>query len=266
MKNNTEKRVIVTGAGRGIGKNIALKFAESGYKVILVDNDEKRLQSVSTECQERGLKVEYYCLDLQIVQDIEKMLSRLFKKYRKIDALVNNARGGSRTAPLAETEDNWQLTMDVSIKAPLFLAQSYIEEMWKAKSTGCIVNISSIASTMVGQESTAYHLAKSALDNLTRYLAVHGGPKGVRVNAVRPGFIVQDEHRERFSSEANLEYRKMAESCHPLQKVGKSDDIANVVQFLCSESASFVTGQVITVDGGLSIRDQWDLTYSTRLK
>lgn len=260
--NYKDKTVIVTGAAQGIGKNIATKFARAGATVVVADKNKKDGKSVVDEISNSGHTAEYFNLDLTDTKQAEEMIVSLFKKHNRIDVLVNNARGGNRTEPLKETEENWQLTVDVSLKTPLFLSQTFINEITEKNSGACIINISSVAANTICHESAAYHLAKSALENLTRYLAVFGGPKGVRVNAIRPGFIVQDEHQDRYWKDDNISYRNMAEFCHPLKRVGKSDDVANAVLFLCSEQASFITGQILTVDGGLTIQDQWNLIYS----
>ena len=260
------KTVIVTGAAQGIGKNIATKFAKSGAAVVVVDKNTKDGKSVVDEICSSGYKAEYYKLDIADIKQSEEMITSLINKHKYIDVLVNNARAGKRTEPLKETEENWQLTTDVSLKAPLFLSQTFINEINKNNSNASIINISSVAANTVCNESATYHITKSGLENLTRYLAVFGGGKGVRVNAIRPGFIVQDEHRDRFLCDDNISYRNLAEFCHPLKKAGTSDDIANSVLFLCSDYASFITGQVLTIDGGLTIQDPWNMLYNFKKK
>ena len=109
----------------------------------------------------------------------------------------------------------------------------------------------------VSLEDAAYHVVKAGLASVSRYLAVYGGPHGVRVNTVVPGFIVQDEHQQRFSRGSNSDFRSRAEAIHPLRRVGTSDDVADAVAFLCSPAAKFITGQEIVVDGGLTVQDGW---------
>ena len=256
-----DKTVIITGAARGIGKNIAIKFAELGANVVILDKNKKDGNMLVDKICSSGYEAEFFKLDLNNnTKTIEEMIFSLFRKYNNIDILVNNARAGKKTDPLKETEENWEETIDVSLKAPLFLSQTFINEIKSKNSMANIINISSIAANTICNESVAYHITKSALENLTRYLAVFGGNMGVR------GFIVQDEYHDRYLSDDNLTYRKRAEFCHPLNKIGSSDDVANIVLLLCSEYASFITGQVITVDGGLTIQDQWDLVnrYSNK--
>jgi len=262
-----KKTIVVTGAARGIGKNIAAKFAASGATVIIIDRNAALLDKVRQELHTDGLKVETVELDLSMIDKFSEHVKSILKEYGSIDILVNNARAGKKTRPLSETLDNFNLSLDISLKAPLFFSQAVIEETAKRSDLNsdqnkCIINISSVVAQNICKESAAYHIAKAALENLTRYLAVHAGPLGFRVNAIRPGFIVQDEHKEKYESVDNEDYREMTERCHPLRRVGRSNDIANAAMFLGSDLASFITGQVLTVDGGLTIQDQWDLVHT----
>ena len=254
-----KKIVIVTGAARGIGKNIAIKFATAGAYVVIADQDDTSANMVVEQIRSAGNNSEYYKVDLSKIEQAESMIRDVMHAHGRIDVLVNNARSGTRTESLDENEENWKLSLDVSLKAPLFMSQVFIRKHTDNTEMACIVNISSVAAQKICNESAVYHVAKAGLENLTRYLAVYGGPKGIRVNAVRPGFIVQDEHQGRYLQKDNASYRQMAENCHPLRRVGTSDDIADAVLFLSSDRASFITGQVLTIDGGLTIQDQWDL-------
>ena len=254
-----KKIVIVTGAARGIGKNIAIKFATAGAYVVIADQDDTSANMVVEQIRSAGNNSEYYKVDLSKIEQAESMIRDVMHAHGRIDVLVNNARSGTRTESLDENEENWNLSLDVSLKAPLFMSQVFIRKHTDNTEMACIVNISSVAAQKICNESAVYHVAKAGLENLTRYLAVYGGPKGIRVNAVRPGFIVQDEHQGRYLQKDNASYRQMAENCHPLRRVGTSDDIADAVLFLSSDRASFITGQVLTIDGGLTIQDQWDL-------
>lgn len=250
--------VIVTGSARGIGKNLAIQFASAGAHVIIADCNEALGATVSEEIERDGNSAEFFKVDLGEIAEVELMIDHFFRKHGHLDVLINNARGGFRTSPLQETEVNLQMAFEISLKAPLFASQSFIRAVDANKNHGgCILNISSVVTQSICHESAAYHLTKAALENLTRYLAVHGGAKGVRVNAVRAGFIVQDEHQIRYRQEDNHSYRQLAEFCHPLKRVGASNDVAHAVLFLCSEQASFITGQVLTVDGGLTIQDPY---------
>jgi len=189
------------------------------------------------------------------------LIRGLSEKHSGLDVLINNARSGDRTIPLEETYENIQLTAGVTLFSPMLLSQSFINciDKTEIKKNRSIVNISSVAAGFAGSESLAYHTAKSGLEGMTRYLAKHGGEKGVRVNAIRPGFIVQDEYIDRYMHDNNTYYRKKAENAHPTGYVGTNNDVAMLALFLTNKASQFITGQTITVDGGLTIQDQWDL-------
>jgi len=262
MLNFKGKTIVITGAARGIGKNIAARFASLGARVVIIDMNRDLLETTAQEFTKKGWDVLPSEFDLTKTHRISEYVTNLIKRYGSVDILVNNAKAYKHNAPLSETVDNFDLAVDVSLKAPLFFSQSMINEITVkagAVQPRWIVNISSVVAGHICRESAGYHLTKASLENLTRYLAVHGGDKGVRVNAIRPGFIVQDEHRERYSRSDNKTYRDMSRFCHPLKCVGRSDDIADATMFLCSPMARFITGQVLTVDGGLTLQDQWDL-------
>jgi NAD(P)-dependent dehydrogenase (short-subunit alcohol dehydrogenase family) len=252
------KVAIITGAARGIGKNIAIRLADSRATVVIADINESETATTIKILTNAGKLAVGYTVDLSSAENVVRMISDVRKQHGRIDILVNNARGGRRTEPLNETSENIRKALEISLEAPLFASQEFIRQV-DSQDGGCIVNISSVAAHTICGESAAYHIVKAGLENLTRYLAVYGGEKGVRVNAVRPGFIVQDEHISKYSAQNNAAYRHSAEFCHPVRKVGTSDDIANAVLFLCSGYSSFITGQILTVDGGLTIQDQWNL-------
>lgn len=257
----SNKVVLVTGGARGIGKKIAKGFATEGSNVIICDISEGQGKSTYGEFAKEGLSVKFLHIDLSKKGAPQEMIRQVVKDFGKLDVLVNNARSGKRVGFWEETDDTWNMGIAVTLKAAFFASQEAIRAM-SQKGEGSIVNIGSVASFLVCHESPVYHVAKAGLMHLTRYLAVHGGTYGVRVNAVLPGFIVQDEYVERYERDDNEQYRKTAEFCHPLGNIGKSNDIANFVLFICSPEASFITGQCIALDGGLTIQEQSSLILS----
>jgi len=253
------RTVVVTGAARGIGRNIAASFANAGAHVVVVDRNGGAAQELKKEVESKGGKMSICVFDLADTDGIVAFLGGLIEQFGWVDVLVNNARAGSRTPALEETPSNYESTFDVVLKAPLFASQYLIREARERNQRACILNISSILATTVSMESASYHLAKAALESMTRYLAVHGGECGVRVNAIRPGLIIQDEYQERFWSESNRRYRKVAETCHPLGTVGSSNDVAESALFLCSNRAAFITGHVLSLDGGIQNHEPFTL-------
>ena len=254
------KVAAVTGGAGGIGKNIAFTLARRGATVVVCDVRADLQKSTESEFREAGLSGGFLHVDLAKRNAPRDMIDRVVQDYGRLDILVNNARSGKRVAWDEEDEDTWEVTMAVTLRAPFFASQEAIRRMSNTGG-GAIVNISSVAALHVGHDSPSYHVAKAGLLQMTRLLAFHGGPCGVRVNAVLPGFIVKDEHRLRYDGLDNKRYREIAEMCHPLGRVGCADDVGGVVAFLCSSESGFISGQCLTVDGGLLIRDQSALAF-----
>ena len=253
--------VLVTGGARGIGKTIATAFGRAGAQVAICDINVETSQKTVQELRRLGIRAEHFAFDLSKIGEPQRMVVQVAEKFGRLDVLVNNARAGARLGLQEDSEDNWDLTLSVGLRAAQFASQQAIPLM-EAGGGGSIVNISSVAALLISLESGAYHAAKAGLMQLTKYLAVHAGSRGIRVNSVLPGFIVQDEHRERYLSDGNAAYRARAEQCHPLRSVGFASDVAESTLFLCSDSAKFITGQSIIVDGGFTIQDPWTVMFA----
>jgi NAD(P)-dependent dehydrogenase (short-subunit alcohol dehydrogenase family) len=250
------KVALVTGSARGIGKTIATAFGTAGAQVAICDIDGDTSEATVSELRKLGIAAEYFAVDLAKKGEPQRMVIEVAKKCGRLDILVNNARAGVRCELLEDTEDNWDLTMSVGLRAAFFASQQAVSTM-ETSGGGSIVNIGSVAAFLVSLESPAYHAAKAGLMQLTKYLAVNAGARQIRVNSVLPGFIVQDEHRERYLRDDNAGYRARAEGCHPLGRVGYAREVAEAALFLCSDSAQFITGQAIIVDGGFTAQDPW---------
>ena len=256
----TQRVVLVTGAGRGIGLAIAEAFLVNGDTVCVVDIADKAELFGADRLTKFGKKLSYLKIDLSKKGGPEKAIQRVVKMHGRIDVLVNNAKSGRRVSLLEETAASWQNTMIVTLQATFFTAQEAIRHMRKLGS-GCIVNIGSVSGFLATQESPSYHIAKGGVIQLTRYLAVAAGEYGVRVNAVLPGFIVQDEDLARFKSRSNRRFRSMAEASHPIGKVGDVHDVAASVMFLCSDSAKYISGECITLDGAATKQETFNSLY-----
>jgi NAD(P)-dependent dehydrogenase (short-subunit alcohol dehydrogenase family) len=257
------KVVVITGAARGIGRNIASRFAVTGALVAVVDRDKDSGSTTVRDLQALGHSAVFVQGDLVLRDVPASIIKKIVLEHGRIDVLVNNARARGGRDFLQETPATWDESVNVGLRAALFASQAAIREMG-ARGGGVIVNISSIAGLMATHESPSYHAAKAGLIQLTRYLAVCAGSAGVRVNCVCPGFIVQDEHRTRFESSDNTAYRADANAIHPLRQVGTANDVADAVLFLSSPQAAFVNGHVLVLDGGATLIEQFGLIRASR--
>lgn len=253
-----DKIVAITGAGRGIGKTIAEHFAAHGANVFVCDRDQSAGDEIVKSIRSRDLMAEFVRVDLSAPGEPVRMIGAICQQAGKIDVLVNNARSGTRVPFLQETDQSWETGLNVTLKAAFFASQEAIKFM-RGAGGGVILNIGSVAALLATHESSSYHIAKAAMVQMTKHMAASAGKFGVRVNCICPGFIVQDEHQERFNSPDNAEYREQAEHCHPLNSVGTASDVADAGLFLCSPAARFITGEVILLDGGATLNEQFCL-------
>lgn len=253
-----ERQVVaITGSARGIGKSIAAGFAGEGATVIICDFDQAAGEATAAAFRQRGLSAEYLSVDLSQRGAPQSMVIEIAQRWGRLDVLVNSARATrqGRSGNPVEDEDSWEREMNVSLRAAFLAAQQALLVM--ARTGGSIVNIGSILTLCADRKvSPLYQIAKAGLVQITRFFALQGGPTRVRVNAVLPGMIVQDEHRSRYNRDDNQRYRQLCEFCIPVQKVGSSDDVAKACLFLASSEAGFINGHSLVVDGGSTVQEQ----------
>jgi len=252
------KTALVTGAARGIGLAIARRLAVAGARVTIADVNADAGESAAQSLRAAGLYIEFQYTDLTAPGGATAMINAAATRMGGMDILINNARAGQRLGLLDETEQNWDAAVNVGLKAAFFASQAAIPLM-ATRGKGAIVNIASVAATLVTNESPSYHAAKAGLVQLTRYLAVTAGKYHVRVNSVLPGLIVQDEHRQRYDSTGNEPYRATASFYQPLGKPGSEADVAEAVHYLCSDNASYVSGSCLVIDGGATVQEQFGM-------
>jgi NAD(P)-dependent dehydrogenase (short-subunit alcohol dehydrogenase family) len=219
--------------------------------VELIATDEDALRSVSAEIAGRGGQASVRACDLCDRRAVARLAGELSGDHPEVHALVHNA-GIARLAPAADQGDSWDPVLELDLRVPFELTRAMEPSLREAGANGgaSIVNIGSMGGTLVVAGTVTYSVAKGGLHHLTRALAVEYGPWNIRVNAVAPGSVRTDmfEH-------AHPEQRKQAlAEAHPLRRVAAPEEVASVVSFLCSADASFVSGAVVPVDGGLSCR------------
>ena len=248
----TKKTALITGAGIGIGKATAIAFARSGYHVIVTDILADEGTEVAGKITDDGGSAEFHMLDVTSTEDADRVIGAVQREHRPIDCLVANA-GIAHKVPLDQlTDDKWDFTMDVDLKGEFRVARAAIPAMRRAKA-GSIVCLSSIMGIAYGwDEHVHYSAAKAGVVGLVRGLAVELAKDGIRVNGIAPGYIrtAQALSEEHSLGPAGLE---KAAAFIPMGRVGEPEDIADVVLFLASDAARYLTGQVITVDGGLLV-------------
>ncbi len=246
------KTVIITGAGIGIGRATALAFGKAGYRVIVTDILKDEGEAVAQAINAEGGMAEFHALDVTSTEQAEAVVAKVEADFGTLDTIVCNA-GIAHRVPLDDlTDEKWDFTFDVDLKGMIRVIRAATPKMREA-GKGSIVCLSSIMGVAYGwDEHVHYSSAKSGVVGLVRGLAVELAAKGIRVNGVAPGYIrtAQALSEEHSLGPAGLE--KAAEFI-PMGRVGEADDVADVITFLASDSARYMTGQIITVDGGLLV-------------
>lgn len=241
------KVAIVTGASRGIGRACAIKLAEHGYDIAVnyVSNEAKAAEVVAAieALGQKAIAVKADTADLKQVQD---MFREVHKNFGQLDVLVNNAGVVDDAYLLMINEESLSKSLDINIKGYFHCAQQAALKMMRTG--GRIINVSSVSSVLAVEGQGVYSATKGAVNSMTATLAKELSPRGILVNAVAPGFI-ETEMMDAIPQEKKEEYLKAI----PMHRYGKAEDVANVVAQLCSESFGYMTGQVIVLDGGLSL-------------
>ncbi len=243
---------IVTGSARGIGAGTAKRFAEEGAAVAVLDLDEAQAQATAADLGGTAKAVGVGC-DVADAASVEAAVARVVEELGGLHVLVNNA-GITRDNLLFKlSEDDWDSVMNVHLKGA-FLMSKAAQKTFVAQKYGKILNLSSISAN--GNKGQAnYSAAKAGVQGFTRTLALELGPFGVNVNAIAPGFIateMTDETARRLKLDVD-DFRKMNADANPVKRVGYPEDIAAAAAFLCSDEASYITGQTLYVDGGAKI-------------
>jgi 3-oxoacyl-[acyl-carrier protein] reductase len=240
-----DRVAIITGAARGIGKAIALTFVREGAKVAIVDIDHENLEILKNEIQKRKGEVITISCDITKSPEVKKMVDQVRRTFHRIDILVNNAGIIRRGTIETVTEEDWDRVIEVNLKGTFNCCKAVVEII-KSQGYGKIINVSSIAGKM-GDITSApgYGPSKAGVDALTKTLARQLAPYKINVNAVSPHAIETE-----MSAQWSEERRKEIIASIPLGRLGKPEDVAEAVLFLASEEASFITGEILDVNGG----------------
>lgn len=245
----TNRVAVITGASSGIGRACALLFAQNGYDVIAAGRNESELNALRDETREFTGAIRIHLADITENSQVDRLLSETVQHLERIDVLVN-AAGIIKTGSIeTTTPDDWDKMMTINLRSAFNLMQKCVPHL--AKSRGNIVNISSVAGPRSFPNVLAYCVSKAGLDQLTRCAALELAEKGIRVNAVNPGVVVTNLHKRGGMAEADYEkFLENAKKTHPLGRPGEAAEIAELVLFLASEKAAWITGATYEIDGG----------------
>lgn len=239
---------LVTGASRGIGRACAVKLAEVGYDVAVnYNSNDAKAAEVVAEIEKLGRKAVAYKANTADLKAVQNMFREIQKEFGQLDVLVNNAGVVDDAYLLMINEDSLSRSLDINIKGYFHCAQQAALKMM-SKKHGKIINVSSVSSILAVEGQGVYSATKGAVNSMTATLAKELAPRGITVNAVAPGFI-ETEMLDQIPPEKLEEYNKSIPEGH----FGTAKDVANVVASLCSSAFDYVTGQVIVIDGGLSL-------------
>ena len=245
-----DKVALITGGSEGLGKATALLFAKEGAKVVITGRTESKLAGAVEEAKKEGLEIDYLTGDVSDEERTIETVKHIIDKYGRIDILFNNA-GVLQLGSTHETDtETWDRIFDINVKGTYLISKHVIPHMLE-KGYGCIVNNSSIVGLKAVPGLAAYNSSKGAITQLTRSMALEYADKGIRVNAICPGTIVTpmvdgmlNEMPDRDEGE------ELFKSFHPMGRLGHPDEIAHAVLFLCDDNVSFMTGNMLSVDGG----------------
>ncbi len=240
--------VLVTGSTRGIGKEIALSFAQEGATVVMIGRDQQTASQVSQELIEQGLSAVGFRCDVTNLKSVEQIVNKILDKYNRIDILVNNAGITKDNLLLRMNETDWEDVLNINLRGVFNCTKSVTKPMVKARK-GKIISITSIIGITGNIGQANYAASKAGVIGFSKSIAREVASRGITVNCVAPGYI-QTDMTAQLSEKTREEILKNI----PLQRFGTARDVADVCVFLASKDADYMTGQTILVDGGMAIQ------------
>ena len=247
MKLLEGKTAVITGASRGIGRAIALKFASEGADVAFSDiRYDEQAESLEKEIAALGQKGKGYASDASSFEDSQKFIDEVLKEFGKVDILVNNAGITRDNLMLRMSEQDWDLVLTINLKSAFNLTKAVQRSMLKQRS-GSIINMSSVVGVSGNGGQANYSASKAGLIGFTKSIAQEFGSRNIRCNAIAPGFI-ETEMTAKLPDDVRADWINQI----PLKRGGKPEDVANVATFLASDLSSYVSGQVVQVCGGMN--------------
>ncbi len=242
-----DKVTLVTGGAQGIGRTLAEAFAKEGAKLVICDVNEESLKNAADEMKKNGAEVLAVKANVSSSSDVDEVIKKTVDNYGTIDILINNAGITRDNLMLRMSEDEWDAVLNINLKGTFLFTKACCKVMSK-KRTGCIINVASIIGVIGNAGQANYAASKAGVIGLTKTAAKEFAKRNVRVNAIAPGFI-----QTAMTDKLSEEIRELMIKQIPLARMGQPGDVADLAVFLASENASYITGQVIRIDGGMVI-------------
>ena len=240
------KVVLVTGGSRGIGKEVAEVYAENGYDVVInYVSDKTDVEGIKKEFEEKGVKCLLVKADVSKAEDVNNMVEEAIAEFGKIDVLVNNAGITRDTLLMRMSEEDFDKVIEINLKGTYLVTKAVTKYMMK-KRQGSIINLASVVGVVGNAGQTNYAASKAGIIGFTKSVAKELASRNIRANAVAPGFIATD-----MTSVLSDSVKENINAQIPLKRMGTAREVAEVIYFLGSEKSSYITGQVINIDGGM---------------
>jgi NAD(P)-dependent dehydrogenase (short-subunit alcohol dehydrogenase family) len=250
----TSKIILITGGAQGIGRGLAQAFALEKAQVVITDIDWDAGADAMAWLRKQNLTVEFVPCDVSKEEQVQQLMNKIRQQYGRLDVLINNAGIASpaRKALSQLTVEEFDTVLSVNLRGP-FLCAKYALPLLEKGTNPTILNITSTRAFMSEPNTFGYTAAKGGLESLTHSLAVSLGPQHIRVNAISPGWI-ETGSWQKEGQRTQPQHRKEDQEQHPAGRVGTPEDIAEAALFLCSDKAGFITGQSLTIDGGMTVK------------